>query len=158
MLRKRHLTIAMATTLVGAAACIDSTSPELLTLGSAFSSTPAGFNEVSSSFVGGTTDGLPWQPEHGRGGPGGRGFGGPPGGGPGMGGFMGGGVDANFLGGVGPGRGHDHGPFATGDLTNCAFSAATGDVTCPATTRGGLTITRIFTFKTANGTAQSAPD
>ena len=159
MLRMKPLTIALAATTVGLAACIESTNPEMLTLGSAFSTATAGFNEVSSSFAGGLSDaGLPWQPEHGRGGRGGRGMGGPPGGGPGMGAFMGGGIDANFIGGVGPGRGPDHGPFATGDLTNCAFSAATGDVTCAPLTRGGLTITRVLTFKTANGTAQSAPD
>ena len=160
MFRKRQLTIAMATTLVGAAACIESTNPEMFTLGSAFSTATAGFGEVSSSFASTADAGMPWQPEHGGRGPGGRGFGGPPGGGPGMGGFMGGGMDANFLGGVSAGRGPDRGPFAVGDLTGCTFSAATGDVTCPTVTRGNsnVSVTRIYTFKTANGTAQAAPD
>ena len=78
MLRMKPLTIALAATTVGLAACIESTNPEMLTLGSAFSTATAGFNEVSSSFAGGLSDaGLPWQPEHGRGGRGGRGMGGP---------------------------------------------------------------------------------
>lgn len=160
MSRMRPLAIALTTTLVGLAACNDATGPDQLTLGAAFSTAPAGFNEVSSSVAGGDAEaGLPWQPAHGRGGPmGGRGMGAPGIGGPGMGGFMGGGMDINFLGGVGPGRGPDRGPFATGDASNCTFSAATGDVTCAPVTRGGMTITRVLTFKTANGTAQATHD
>lgn len=159
MFRMRPLTIALGVTLVGLAACNDATGPDMLSLGSAFSTTTAGFNEVSSSFAGGFADaGLPWQPEHGRGGRG-HGMGGPGMGGPGMSGLMGGGgLDANFIGGVGPGRGPDRGPFAIGDLTNCTFVAATGDVTCPPVTRLGLTITRTLTFKTASGAAQATYD
>ena len=150
MSRIRPLAIALTTTLVGVAACNDSTGPDLFSLGSAFTTAPAGFNEVSSSVASGdAAAGLPWQPERGHGGP--RG-------GPGMGGFMGGNMDINFLGGIAAGRGPGHGPFATGDASNCAFSAATGDVTCASVTRGGLTITRVLTFKTANGTAQATHD
>ncbi|MBL0169560.1 MAG: hypothetical protein IPP90_02365 [Gemmatimonadaceae bacterium] len=150
MSRMRPIAIALTMTLVGLAACNDSTSPQMLSLGSAFNTAPAGFNEVSSSVAGGDASaGLPWQPERGRGGPMG---------GPGMGGFMGGNMDVNFLGGVAAGRGPDRGPFATGDAGNCTFSAATGDVTCAPVIRGGLTITRILTFKTANGTAQATHD
>ena len=154
------LTLALATSIVALAACNDSTGPDDLSLGSAFSTAPAGFNEVTSSMAAGDASaGLPWQPEHGRGGPrSGRGMGAPGIGGPGMGGFMGGGVDPNFLGGVGPGRGPGHGPFATGDASNCTFSAATGDVTCTPITRGGITITRVLTFTTANGAAQATHD
>ncbi len=150
MSRIRPLAIALTTTLVGVAACNDSTGPDLFSLGSAFTTAPAGFNEVSSSVASGdAAAGLPWQPERGHGGPMG---------GPGMGGFMGGNMDINFLGGIAAGRGPDHGPFAAGDAITCTFSAATGDVTCAPVTRGGLTITRVLTFKTANGTAQATHD
>ena len=148
MSHMKPLAVACAATLVGLAACNDATAPDLFSLGSAFTSAPAGFNEVASSVAPGDAGGLPWQPERGRGGPGG----------PGMGGFMGGNMDNNFLGGIAAGRGADRGPFAIGDASNCVFSAATGDVTCAPVTRGGLTVTRILTFKTANGTAQATHD
>jgi len=156
MSRMRPLTIALTTTLVGLAACNDTTSPdEFMTLGSAFTTTTAGFNEVTSSFAAdGASGDLPWHPEHGRGGP--RMMGGP--GGPGMRGFMGAGMDVNFLGGVAFGRGPDRGPFAARDTTGCVFSAASGDITCGPYTRGGLTVTRILTYKTLAGTAQSRLD
>lgn len=155
MSRMRPLAVAL-TALIGLAACNDTTSPdELFTLGTAFSTTPAGFGEVSSSFAPGdaATD-MPWHPERGRGGPrmmGGRG-------GPGMRDFMGGGMDPNFLGAIGFGRGPDRGPFAVRDTTGCTFSSATGDVTCGPYTRGGLTITRVLTYKTLAGVAQSRFD
>ncbi len=159
MFRKRTLTVAIATTAIGLAACTDSTGPDMVSLGSAFSTATAGFNEVSSSFAGGVSDaGLPWQPAFGRGGPGGRGMGGPHGAGPGMSGLMGGGMDPNFLGGVAPGRGPDRGPFAVGALTDCMFSAATGDVTCAPVMRGGLTVTHTFTFISTTGAAQAMRD
>lgn len=160
MSRLRPLAIALTTTFVGLAACSDSTGPDLLSLGSAFNTAPAGFNEVSSSVAPGDgAAGLPWLPDHGRGGPmRGPGMGGPGMSGPGMGEFMGGNMDANFLGGIAAGHGPARGPFATGDASNCTFSAATGDVTCAPVTRGGLTITRILTFKTTNGTAQATHD
>ena len=154
MSRLRPLALAMSTALVGLTACNDSTSPELGSLGSAFSTATAGFEEVSSSFSPDGGAGLPWHPERGRGGPGN--FGGP--GGPGMRDFMGGSMDRNFLGGVEAGRGPERGPFASRDTTGCVFSAATGDVTCGPTVRGGLTVTRILTYKTVNGTAQSKLD
>ena len=154
MSRLRPLALAMSTALVGLTACNDSTSPELGSLGSAFSTATAGFEEVSSSFSPEGGAGLPWQPERGRGGPGD--FGGP--GGPGMRDFMGGSMDRNFLGGVEAGRGPERGPFASRDTTGCVFSAASGDVTCGPTVRGGLTVTRILTYKTVGGTAQSKLD
>jgi hypothetical protein len=155
MSRMRPLAVAL-TAVIGLAACNDTTSPdELFTLGTAFSTTPAGFGEVSSSFAAGEAAGdLPWHPERGRGGPrmmGGRG-------GPGMRDVMGGGMDPNFLGAIGFGRGPDRGPFAVRDTTGCTFSASTGDVTCGPYTRGGLTITRVLTYKTLAGTAQSRFD
>lgn len=152
MLRIRPLSVALASALVGLAACNDATSPNDLLLGSAFSTAPAGFNEVSSSFGADAGGGAPWQPEHG---PGGRGPGGP--GGPGMGGFMGGGLGPDFLGAVAAGRGPRVGPFGRGDdLTGCTLSGA--DLTCAPVTRNGLTITRILTIKNAAGATQSTID
>ncbi len=156
MKRLRPLSIALTVSLVGLAACEQSTSPdELITLGAAFSTTPAGFGDVASSFsAGDDTHGLPWQPERGRGGPrmmGGRG-------GPGLGLLMGGGMHPNFLGGVAFGRGPDRGPFAVRDTTGCTFSSSTGDITCGPYTRGGLSVTRILTYATQDGTAQSRFD
>lgn len=152
MSRSRIFVVALTTSAMAMTACENATSPEMMSLGSAFTTVTAGFNEVSSSFAPGVeAGGLPWQPERGRGGPmGGRG--------PGMGGIMGGGMDPNFLGGVGFGRGPERGPFAAADTAGCTFSAATGDITCGPYTRGGLTVTRILTYKSANGTAQSRLD
>lgn len=144
MSRMKPLAAALSATLVVVTACNDSTAPDFSSLlASAFTTAPAGFNELSSSVGVGTA--LPWQPDRGRGGPG-------------MGGFMGGDMDVNFLGGIAADRGAGRGPFATGDASNCTFSAATGDLTCAPITRGGITISRILTFKTANGTAQPAQD
>lgn len=152
MSRIRPLAVALATTLAGLAACNESTGPQYLTLGSAFSTATAGFNELSSSFAGDATAGLPWQPEHGMGG---RGPGGP--GGPGMGAFMGGGMGPDFLGGIAAGRGPERGPFGrTDDLSACTLSGA--DLTCPPVTRNGLTVTRILTLKSASGATQSKID
>lgn len=131
-------------------------------LSSAFSSIPAGFDGVQSSFSGAAHadsvggPGMPWMPPHGGAG---RGRGGPGGGGPGMGDFMGGGLGADFIGGIGVGHGIGRGPFG-GDTANstCTFSASTGDVTCAAETRNGITSTRIATYKTTAGVAQAKPD
>ncbi len=156
MSRMKPLTIALTASLVVLGACNDSTSPEdLLTMEAAFMSTPAGFSEVSSSFAAGPeASDLPWLPEHGRGGPrmmGGRG-------GPGLGAMMGGGMHADFIGGAEFGRGPDRGPFAARLDESCTYSAGTGDVTCGPTTRRGLTVTRILTFTTLDGTTQERPD
>lgn len=118
-------------------------------LESAFSTAPTGYGEVTSSFAG---DGLTaFAGERGGRGPGrdGRDAGGIGGG------FMGGGLGDAFAGGLGGGRGHERGPFRNGIDSTCTFAA--GDVTC-ASTRDGLTVTRVYTFKTAAGAAQSKPD
>lgn len=160
MTRVRPLHLMLVAAAVGAAACNEATSPSFNSVESAFNTTPVGFSLVASSYSASTTggDGLPWQPEVGRrdGRPGPMGM---PGG-PGMRDFMGGGMDPNFLGGVAFGRGPDRGPFNQGgdDLTNCTFSAATGDVTCPDKTIGALTMTKILTLKSATGAAQSKID
>ena len=73
--------------------------------------------------------------------------------------MMAGGLGPEFLGGVGMGHGFDHGPFGFGFfLANCTFSSTTGVVTCADVTRGGLTISRSFSFKDASGTAQPLPN
>ena len=153
MLRSRPLAIVLTATFVGMTACNESTGPSPDFVSSAFNTTIAGYGDLSSSFSSsGDTGGLPWQPEHGMGG---RGPGGP--GGPGMGGFMGGGMDGNFLGAVGFGRGPGSGPFGRADdLTGCTLSGA--DMTCPATTNNGITVTRILTLKNAAGATMSKID
>lgn len=138
------------------AACAESTTwsfdPSMLS--SAFSSIPAGYDQVQSSFADATDrdavggPGGPWMPDrHG----GGRG--------PGLGDLMGGGMGLGFLGGIDVGHGLGHGPFGdVGNDTNCTFSATTGDVTCPGSTHDGLTVTRIATYNTAAGVAQAKAD
>ncbi len=166
MRRSRTFAFALSTALIGAAACSnnDVGSPDLLFASSAFNSAPAGFTEVTSSFAAGDGSApLPWMPDRAALGFPGMAMGGYAGGdggprGPGMRGLMGGGMDGAFVGGDIRGRGHERGLFAGGLDSTCAFSAATGDVTCGPNTRNGLTITRINTFKTLSGAAQSAPD
>ena len=153
MLRSRPLAIALTAAFAGMSACNESTGPSIDFVGSAFNTTIAGYGDLSSSFsASGDAGGLPWQPEHGMGG---HGPGGP--GGPGMGGFMGGGMDGNFLGAVGFGRGPGDGPFGRSeDLTGCTLSGA--DLTCPATSHDGITVTRILTIKNSAGATMSKID
>jgi len=141
--------VAAAAALLIVAACTDSTSstsPSLASqeLSAAFLSTPAGFSSTDNTFGPSADVGQAWRPDrnghdddaH----------------------MMGGGLGAEFFGGVGFGRGWDHGPFGLGVLlTNCTFSSTTGRVTCPDVTRRGLTISRSFGFKDASGAAQSVP-
>ena len=151
---KRLVALAFIATAAGVVACSqDTLSPNgnqrALTLASAYSTTPVGFSNLSTTFASSDGDG-PFQPEfndaHGRGD---RGFC-PPGAGPGFGlGLMGGGLLGSFLG-DGIGRGFFH------DDTSCSFSSATGQVTCGPTTRNGLTITRVSKFTTAAGAAPPA--
>ena len=168
MLRSRTMAFAMTTSLLAVAACSTNdsslTAADAIIAVSAFNTVPAGVNEVSSSFAPGD-GGMPsaWAPERGSGGPLGMAFGGFGGGdggagGPGMGGLMGGGLDGAFVGGDSRGRGSERGPFAGGIDASCVFAASTGDVTCGPTTRNGLTVLRVSTFKSASGTAQSKPD
>jgi len=116
-----------------------------VSMASAFSSTPAGFSQLSSSFST-TGDEGPFMPsfDHGRGGPPGRGLG------PGFGlGFMGGGLDGAFMG---------DGLHAFRDNSNnCAFSATTG-LTCTDTTRDGLIVHSVAKFTTTNGTVEPKID
>ena len=151
--------LAIATVLLTAAACMDSTSPSstdaALTLSQAFVTLPAGFTLTDNSFAGdGTTDGafVPQMSD------GGRGHGGHPFDDVGGRGAMGGGFGPDFFGGVGFGRGFGHGPFGGGALHGtCSFSSGTGIVSC-TDAHDGLTIVSTATYKTAGGTVQSAPD
>jgi hypothetical protein len=146
--------IGIAIAVVAITACHEPsapTSPLALTMASAYSATPAGYNELSTSFAADSGAG-PFQPGFGpRGRHGGHGFDGP-GDGPGFGlGLMGGGLFGPFLG-DGPGR------LLHAD-TSCAFSNSTGSVTCgPTTTREGLTVTRVSKYTTAAGVAQPKLD
>ncbi|MEP6832026.1 MAG: hypothetical protein ABJB74_01480 [Gemmatimonas sp.] len=149
--------IVPAAALLLVAACADNTMQSLngSFLNSAFSSIPAGYDQVQSSFAAATDNtqtggpGGPWMPDrHG----GGRG-------GPGFGDLMGGGMGPGFLGGIDVGHGLGHGPFGdVGNDASCTFSAVTGDITCPPSTRDGVTLTRIVTYKTAADIAQPKPD
>jgi hypothetical protein len=167
MVRTSARLLAGAMIVAGVAACNnDVNTPDITAtvLSSAFNSAPVGASELSSSFFGSSIDDA-WAanrgdfaglggPNRGPGGPGG------PGGARGEGvGFMGGGMDGAFFGidDGGHGRGHERGPFASGIDSTCTFASGTGDVTCAAT-RNGLTITRVYSFKTTAGTAQAKPD
>ncbi|HEY4129009.1 MAG TPA: hypothetical protein VGM50_00210 [Gemmatimonadaceae bacterium] len=123
-----------------------------VSMASTFSTTPAGFEEMSSSFdasAASATSDLPFEPafdDHGGHGP--RGFG-PLGIGPGFGlGFMGGGLLGVFL---GDGLGHFH------NDDNCMFSTTTGH-TCTDTTRGGIIVTRVEKYTTTGGTVETRID
>jgi hypothetical protein len=141
---------AIATVVVAACSTTDTNAPSnelALTLASAYASVPAGYSELSSSYVGDA--GTAFQPEFGR--MGGRGRGGP-GDGPGFGlGFMGGGLFGGFH-----GDGFGRGNFPTD--TSCHYASTTGIVTCGPTTRNGITVTRTIKFQNAAGAAQSAFD
>jgi hypothetical protein len=159
---KRLLLAAAALSL---AACKDATSPNNnndAVIEATFLTAPAGFAEVNSSFAPEGAASTAFMPGMERGpGPGLAGPHGPRGGfammgGPG-GGVMGG-LHLDFVGGIPFGRGPRHGPLASNnDTANCVFSSTTGDITC-TNTRNGLTITRVLTYKTADGTAQQAPN
>ena len=148
--------LGLASAAAALAACSDSTTTSAPTnqlgvsLASAFSSTPAGFSELGTSYSAVGDQGA-FAPmfEHGDGmhmmmGPGH--------GGPGFGlGFMGGGLDGGF-----DGDGFEHGRFHD-NSASCTFSATTGN-TCTDTTHDGLIVTRISKYTTATGTVQQRID
>jgi hypothetical protein len=139
--------------LLGAACSQDANAPadsSQFALAASFANVPTGFDNTSNSFAAGDI-GAPWMPHRG------------PDRGMGLdGGLMGGGVEVEFLGGLGFGRGRGFGPFhpfnGFGPPCNGVFSAATGRVTCDPITRDGITITRSFAYTTAAGVAQPAFD
>ena len=142
--------VTVATLALAAFACLDTTSPSssVLSISDALVTLPAGFTFTDNTFASGDGNVGGFLPaarghEMERGGHG----------------MMGGGMGPDFLGGIGFGRGFDHGPFGFGRLTSdCTFSSSTGRVTCAATTDRGLTIVRSASYKKADGTVQSAPD
>ncbi|HUQ21257.1 MAG TPA: hypothetical protein VM099_16715 [Gemmatimonadaceae bacterium] len=140
---------AVALFAVATVACLDTTTPNssLLAISDALVTLPAGFTSTDNTFAGSDgNEGAFMPPRRGHDGMGGHGM-------------MGGGMGPNFLGGVGFGRGFDHGPFGIGSLSSdCTLSAASGRVTCPAVSNHGLSVARSFSFKKADGTVQSAPD
>ncbi|HZK78381.1 MAG TPA: hypothetical protein VFC35_05685 [Gemmatimonadaceae bacterium] len=142
-----------------AAACMDLTSPSsssdaALALSQAFVTLPAGFTLTNNSFAGDGTTGGAFMPRMDHGG---RGHEGPMDDISGH-GAMGGGLGPDFFGGIGFGRGFGRGPFGGEALHgNCSFSSSTGVATC-TDTHDGLTINSTAIYKTAGGTAQSAPD
>lgn len=133
-------------------ACSDANAPSsqlAVTLASAYSATPAGFDQLSTSFSSDPAAGA-FHPEFGGHGRGPGGFG-ERGGGPGFGlGFMGGGLGGPFL-------GDGFGPMHSDD-SSCTFASSTGLVTCTATTHDGLTVTRVSKYTTASGTVQQKLD
>jgi hypothetical protein len=132
-------------------ACGDAIAPSsqlAITMASAYSTTPAGFDQLSTSFNADPAAGA-FHPDFGGRGRGPGGFG-ERGGGPGFGlGFMGGGLGGPFLGdGLGPMHSDDG---------SCTFATSTG-VTCTASSHDGLTVTRVSKYTTASGTVQQKPD
>ena len=146
-----------AAILVSAAACADLTGSRssginTAALTAALSTVPAGYGDLSSSYVGTATADVNTGEF-------------PMGGGPdarfNRGGLMGGGLHEEFLGAVGWGFGAhrgDRGPFGFGIHCAGTFDATSGRVTCPTLTGHGLTLTRSFKFTDASGTAQQAFD
>jgi len=158
-------------TVAAVSACRDATTAAVsgasaaLAVTNAYTTTPVGYNEVTSSFSADSAAPGPFQPHMGPMGPGGPGAPGGPDGpppkmaGPGFGlGLMGGGLGGPFFG-DGIGAGFGPGPFGNGALPpSCTYSAQTGIVTCPSVTIGGLTVTREAEYTTAAGVAQASVD
>jgi hypothetical protein len=155
----RRLSVVAATLAAFTAAACSETSPTeqarldaaaASALGAAFSTTPIGYGDLASSFVGGSVasfDGSSLWVGGGREASFGRGS------------LMGGGLGEEFLGSIGFGRGFGHhGPFGGGLGCAGTFNAATGRVECATETRNGLTITRSAGYATATGTVQQAFD
>jgi len=155
-----------------AAACSDLNVPngDLVLLGPAFQTIPAGFSANSNSFDASGDAGEAFMPvglagigfHGGPGGPGGndRGKGGHGFGDGGIRGLlMGGGLAPEFKGVIGFGKGKGRGPFGSFTLpSTCTFSSTTGVVTCPAVDKGGLTVNTSYVFKDTTGAAQAAFD
>ncbi|MHB0948239.1 MAG: hypothetical protein ACYC3Q_10830 [Gemmatimonadaceae bacterium] len=144
-----------AAALLGSAACADlGTSPGAVAgrdLTAAFTAAPVATADLNSSYVGGGAmqagDSTGWM-GHGRDAHG-----------PGAGGMMGGGLGAEFVGGIGfTGMGGHRGPFGA---PACAgtFNAATGRVECASVTlRNGLTVAKSIAYANAAGAVQQAFD
>jgi hypothetical protein len=154
--------VALAT--LSLAACNSATDPTGFgddPLAAAFATTPLGYSSSENSFAS-SAEGM-WGPPMFMGG----GFRGGDRGGPPF-GMMGGGMGAEFFGGVEFGRGREGGfpgdrgkggPFGDGALpASCAFNAATQRNECAAETRNGLTTNRSAQYRNSGGTVQQAYD
>ena len=148
---KKTVSISLIVIATAGVACRDTAAPAsglAVSMASAFSVTPAGFDRLTTTFNASSSVGA-FQPSfdgHGRG-PGGFGMAGS---GPGFGiGFMGGGLGGPFL-------GDALRPMDSDD--NCSYSSTTGLVTCSETERNGLTVNRVLKFTTASGQTESAID
>lgn len=175
MSRSTQQLLAIAAVSV-AAACSDVSVPngDVVLLGPAFQSVPAGFSASSNTFDASGDLGEAYMPRnlaaigfHGgpsgnqggqqghKGGEQGHGFG--DGGIRGL--LMGGGLGPEFRGLIGFGKGKGHGPFGFFRLPDsCTFNATTGVVTCPETTKHGLTVNASYAFKDTAGVAQAKFD
>jgi hypothetical protein len=151
--------VAGAAALVVSCATDNSTSPVASSeAAAALISAPLSFDQLNTSFVGGSDDGngfMAWGPGDGDQ----NRFG------PGWHEFMGGGIGESFIGGIGFGPGFALGPeFGRGpfgdwrDSDHCAFSTTTSRVVCETDTRHGLTINRSFSFLDASGAVQQRFD
>jgi hypothetical protein len=143
-----------------AAACAtdNSTSPVASSeAAAALISAPLSFDQLNTTFVGGSADAngfMPWEPGDGDQ----NRFG------PGWHDFMGGGIGESFIGGIGfgpafaLGPGFGRGPFGDWhDADTCAFSTTTNRVVCQTDMRG-LAVTRSFSFLDASGAVQQRFD
>jgi hypothetical protein len=161
--------VAVSTTV----ACSDVNVPDgdVVLLGPAFQSVPAGFSANSNTFDASGDLGEAYMPRDlasigFHGGPGGNQggqMGGDRGHGFGDGGIrgllMGGGLGPEFRGLIGFGKGKGRGPFGLFKLPDsCTFNAGTGIVTCPETTKHGLTVNASYAFKDTAGVAQAKFD
>ena len=149
--------LCVASIAAAAAACSGSNEPSApangltVDMSSAFSSAPAGFDQLSTSFNGSsaTTAFFPSMDRDGGGGA--FGFSPFPKG-PGFGiGFMGGGLANAFM-------GDGIGFFLSHDSDDCTYDATSGIHTCTATKRDGLTITRTLKFSEKGGTPEQKFD
>ncbi len=119
-------------------------------LAAALNSSPVGYGDLSSSYVGSTASGFS-QGAFFLGGGQSASFN--------RSSMMGGDMSADFLGTIAFGSGSGHrGPFGGGLSCTGTFNAATGRVECPVETHNGLTITRSAAYLTAAGAVQQAFD
>lgn len=147
----------LGATVLAGTACADVTGTsasarlDQAAVAAALSTVPVGYGDLTSSYVGVPTGGVPdaglWL-AGGREARFDRGS------------LMGGGIGDAFVGNVGfnGGSGGHRGPFGGGLGCAGTFDAATGRVVCPTMTRHGLTVTRSAQFKTSAGAVQQAFD
>jgi hypothetical protein len=154
MSHKSHGLVAVAALLAAACSQSDTTATDASALAStalsaSFASTPVGYGELTSSFVGSTaaafSDASLW-------------IGGGRGASLGSGVLMGGGLGDAFVGGIAFGHGGHGGPFGGGLGCTGTFNATTGRVECAAETRNGITVTRSAAYTNAAGQVQQAFD